>query len=886
MKKITLILSLLISQTIYSTTNPLLGIWNKVDGPSSVLRFDYLNDSTVTLLQNDSSSLTLCYVVNTSVTPYRIRWYFGGRTVDLGIWSISENTLTVQGSGGDTTTYPPSFTDPSHYNRQDVIHVIPAQNALNVPRSTNITITFKERIDTLSLTNNSIRLWGNQSGLHTCILRYDTTIFELTMDPLVNFTPGEVVTIVLTDSIKTLTGRYIVKFLWSFTIATTAITPMYFRQTTTVGVGSNPTSIIIGDFNGDGYLDLAVLNHGSCNVSILLNDRRGNFAHASTIGVGNYPYAIIAGDFDCDGDLDLAVGALDLGADLGTVSIFFNDGNGVFGFGSTVSVDRYVNSIVTGDWNEDGMLDLAVSNDEPLPKTISILLNRGNGFFTLSSIIKVGCAPRSIAVGDLDMNGTLDLAVTNFESKSVSILLNNGNGVFIQRSIDTVGSHPVSLVAGDFNGDGYLDLAVLNQDSCNVYILLNDGSGNFAQASTIGVGKYPTSITTGDLDGDGDLDLVVTNSNYYLTDIGTISILLNNGSGNFTQASAIGVGKHPTSITTGDFDGDGDLDLAVANFSSDNISIMINAFFFSNVQLGKSSVFFGNVKVGEFKDSTVVITNIGSDTLKISNIISSNSTFSARPTTRNLPPSKSFSDTLRFIPIVIGNTSGMLLIYSNAPSSPDTIRVSGYGYGTPVLRLNASTITFANVKIGQIKDTTMTITNIGYDTLKLSNIMSPSEAFLSRTSVKAIPPSESFNDTLFFAPTVAGPASSIVLIFSNAATSPDTIQVSGNGVLTSIETFTKIPSVYSLNQNYPNPFNPSTLIRYGLPSRSTVKLKVYNTLGQQVGELVNSIQEAGYHDVTWQANVCSGVYVYRIEAFAVDKQETQYIETKKLIVIK
>jgi hypothetical protein len=100
------------------------------------------------------------------------------------------------------------------------------------------------------------------------------------------------------------------------------------------------------------------------------------------------------------------------------------------------------------------------------------------------------------------------------------------------------------------------------------------------------------------------------------------------------------------------------------------------------------------------------------------------------------------------------------------------------------------------------------------------------------------------------------------------------------------EALAEIPTVYSLGQNYPNPFNPSTVIRYGLPSRSIVRLKMYNTLGQQVKELVNSQQEAGYHEVTWQAGVSSGAYFYRIEAFAVDNPQKQYIETKKLILLR
>jgi len=144
MERIVLIISLLIIPMICSNANPLLGIWNKTDGPSNVLKYNYLNDSTVSILLDDSSSITLGYAVNTQVTPLRIRWYFAGITVNLGIWSIDGDILTMQGSSGDTINYPPSFTDPSHYIKQptsikDDIFEIPQRFSLfqNYPNPFN-----------------------------------------------------------------------------------------------------------------------------------------------------------------------------------------------------------------------------------------------------------------------------------------------------------------------------------------------------------------------------------------------------------------------------------------------------------------------------------------------------------------------------------------------------------------------------------------------------------------------------------------------------------------------------------------------------------------------------------------------------------------------------
>jgi hypothetical protein len=95
-----------------------------------------------------------------------------------------------------------------------------------------------------------------------------------------------------------------------------------------------------------------------------------------------------------------------------------------------------------------------------------------------------------------------------------------------------------------------------------------------------------------------------------------------------------------------------------------------------------------------------------------------------------------------------------------------------------------------------------------------------------------------------------------------------------------------IPSIFSLGQNYPNPFNPSTIIQYGLPTQSTVKLVIYNVLGQVVKELVNTEQQAGFQSVVWNANVSSGMYFYQLEATSKDDPSKHYIETKKMLMLK
>jgi hypothetical protein len=94
------------------------------------------------------------------------------------------------------------------------------------------------------------------------------------------------------------------------------------------------------------------------------------------------------------------------------------------------------------------------------------------------------------------------------------------------------------------------------------------------------------------------------------------------------------------------------------------------------------------------------------------------------------------------------------------------------------------------------------------------------------------------------------------------------------------------PEIYALLQNYPNPFNPSTTIQYGLPARSSVRLVIYNILGQIVKELINAEQKAGYQSVLWNANVSSGIYFYRIEATSKDDPSKRFTETKKMLLLR
>ena len=251
-------------------------------------------------------------------------------------------------------------------------------------------------------------------------------------------------------------------------------------------------------------------------------------------------------------------------------------------------------------------------------------------------------------------------------------------------------------------------------------------------------------------------------------------------------------------------------------------------------------------------------------------------------------PGQSLVDTLRYTPAVLGPAKRKDCFHQQCSSSPDTIQVGGSGAGEAVLHLLTHSISFGNVKIGQSKDTTVTITNNGNDTLKITGVTAGSVVFSAKPSGGSLLPGQSFTDTLIFSPSSIGPVQASILIVSNSDTSPDTLTVDGSGQsVTGVEiSQTGVPDQFGLSQNYPNPFNPSTLIRYALPYRSTVRIKVFNVLGQLIADLVSGEQAAGYREVVWNASVPSGMYFYRIEAVSVDNPTLRFTAVRKMLLLK
>ena len=340
--------------------------------------------------------------------------------------------------------------------------------------------------------------------------------------------------------------------------------------------------IINADFNNDLNLDIAATNKDDDDITILLGDGDGTFTAGDDVTTGNSPRGIVSADFDEDGNMDLAV----VNSDDDNVEILLGEGDGTFVASTNPATGESPAAITAADFDNDGSVDLAITNSTDSANTLSILLGDGDGTFTDSGENPAtGSVPFGIIAADFDADGNMDLAITNYGDSgagtTMSVFIGSGDGTFVAKVDYTTETGPISLSSADFNNDGYLDIANVNINSRSVSIFLGIGDGTFQDQVSSSTGadetkNGPTGIAIADFNGDANMDVAV--SNYGLSIGKTISILLGIGDGTFDTKTYYDVASNgrPSGITAGDFETDGDIDLATANYAASSISVLLN----------------------------------------------------------------------------------------------------------------------------------------------------------------------------------------------------------------------------------------------------------------------------------------------------------------------
>lgn len=586
--------------------------------------------------------------------------------------------------------------------------------------------------------------------------------------------------------------------------------------------GINPNSVDAALINGDAYPDLVITNRSSDKTSILLNNGDGTFAAPVQYTVGFDPQDAALVDIDGDADIDVAV-ATWTGKGIWVLD---NAGDGTFPV-----IDRYIlaetPAVAAGDFDKDGNPDLVST---PSGHQLVVMYNDGAGSFIEPQKSPVGTKAWSVAVGRLDFNAEIDIAVTNFTSGTVTTFINHGDSTFtagtvtdlptgagpkeiVMADLDNTGvdemivadfakdsisvlefgipgatnyvagDGPSCLAAGFLNGDAYVDIVVGNQNGKTFLVYLNDGTGGLEVPTMYMATDSPFDITLADLDGDGDNDLVMANDGSYPGY--DQRIFLNDGHGVFTPGPTLPVSYWGNTVLAADIDDDADLDLF---FAQDDSKITL----------------YKNDGAGGFPDSIgfdLPFTPIGFFTADL-----------------DLDGDLDLSASDRW--------EGFLAVWYNQGDGTfdktTHYRLGGYG----------NSVTGGDL--------------------------------------------DGDGDMELIAPTSTDAADTLNIFWNRRDLIPVDV---GNDPLR------PLPDVFTLRQNYPNPFNPATTIAYALPKAAEVTITIYNLLGQTVRSLAPGNQPAGQHQVVWDgkdqsgATVSSGIYFYRLTA-------GDFVGSKKMVLIK
>jgi hypothetical protein len=441
-------------------------------------------------------------------------------------------------------------------------------------------------------------------------------------------------------------------------------------------------------------------------------------ATSTTVGIG--PSSARIADLNGDGNADIVAP----NTNSNTVSVLLGKGDGTFRPHVDYATAADPTDVTVADFNGDGKLDLAVANvNGSANNSLSVLLGNGDGTFRPHVDYAAFGEPFTVVAADLNRDGKLDLVTANDTSPGgVSVLLGNGDGTFQPYAFyEDAGYQTLGIAVGDFNHDGILDVVAAGGLSGSVSLFLGKGDGTFQPHIDFPAGNQALELTVADFDGDGNLDIAVANTS------NSVSILLGRGDGTFQPQVQYTVPNTPFSITSVDVNGDGKLDLAVATGSSFiSVSLLLgngDGTFQPHVDLASSGA--AGISAGDFNNDGLIDFS-GANGVGVSTLIQDHGT---------------------------------------------------------VVALSPSSVKFATQLVGTVSSTQIVkLTNSGSSAISISSMSlgTPNFAVVSKCG-RSVQPEQSCNILLYFTPTASGNLTDTLSIYDSGGGSPQLVFLSGAG---------------------------------------------------------------------------------------------------------
>lgn len=441
-------------------------------------------------------------------------------------------------------------------------------------------------------------------------------------------------------------------------------------------------------------------------------------ATSTTVGIG--PSSARIADLNGDGSADIVAP----NTNSNTVSVLLGNGDGTFRPRVDYATSTAPTDVTVADFNGDGKLDLAVANvNGSAANSVSVLLGNGDGTFRPHVDYASFGEPFTVVAADLNRDGKIDLVTANDTSPGgISVLLGNGDGTFQPYTFyPDAGYQTIGVAVGDFNHDGILDVVAAGGLSGSVSLFLGNGDGTFQPHIDFPAGNQALELTVADFDGDGNLDIAVANTS------NSVSILLGRGDGTFQPQVQYSVPNTPFSITSVDVNGDGKVDLAVATGSPFiSVSLLLgngDGTFQPHIDFASSGA--AGISAGDF------------------------------------------------------NNDG-LIDFSGANNGGVTTLIQDHG---TVIALSPSSVKFATQLVGTVSSTQIVkLTNSGSSTISISSMSlgTPNFAVISKCG-RSVQPGQSCNILLYFTPTASGNLTDTLSVYDSGGGSPQLVTLSGAG---------------------------------------------------------------------------------------------------------